>query len=186
MKTSAVIGILAGVFAIIIVAVLGISYVSAYNYGNKMERQLEATWENNQNVLSNYTQKVQEASQVPGMQRDDLKEVITAALEGRYGDDGSQAVFQFIQEQNPQIDSSVYTQIQRIIEAGRTEFQKEQTRLIDVKRSYKTALGSFWKGTWLGVAGYPQKDPDEYRAVVVSGTRKVFEEGTEAGPIKLR
>lgn len=162
-----------------------VSYISAYNIGNRLERAIVATHENNRNILAQYGNRVAEAAQVPGMQRDDLSAVVTAALEGRYGDDGSQAVFQFIQEQNPQIDSTVYVQLQRIIEAGRTEFASAQTKLVDQKRVYETALGSFWQGTWMSVAGYPRIDLSEYTIVSTARADEAFRTGVEA-PMQLR
>jgi hypothetical protein len=177
----AVVGLLLAVSA-----VLAITYVDAYNYGNTMEKQLIAVRDNNKNIYAQYTQKVMEAAQVPAMYRDDVTKVVTAALEGRYGPEGSKATFQWLQEQNPTLDSAVYLKIQQLIEAGRNEFQNGQTRLIDVRRSYETSLGFFWQGTWLRIAGYPKIDLGEFKPVTTDQTEKVFEAGKEAGPLKLR
>jgi hypothetical protein len=114
-----------------------------------------------------------------------LTAVVTAALEGRYGEDGSRAVFQFIQEQNPQIDSTVYVQLQRIIESGRTEFAAAQTRLVDQRRVYETALGSFWQGTWMSVAGYPRINLEDYAIVSTARADEAFRTGVEE-PMQLR
>lgn len=167
-------------------AVLAMSYISAYNAGNRFENQLKAAYENNQNILSQYAQKVMEASQVPDMMRDDLVAVSRAAIEGRYGEGGSRAVFQAIAEQNPQVSEALYIKLQQIVEAGRDEFKTAQTRLIDIKRAYETALGSFWQGMWLRIAGYPQEDLSKYRAVITDSVEKTFHTGKEAAPLKLR
>ena len=168
-----------------LVAMLAFSYVSAYNTANRLETGIKAAWTDNQNVLAQYSNRVAEAAQIPAMQRDDLKEVVTAALDARYGEDGSRAMFQCIQEQNPTIDSTVYVQLQRIIESGRTDFQVAQTRLIDQKRVYETALGSFWQGTMMRVAGFPRVDLDTYNIVINDRTEDAFKTGKEA-PIQLR
>lgn len=170
----------------ILVAMSAISYISAFNAGNRMENALKATRENNKNILSQYSQKVLEASQVPDMARDDLIKVTQAAIEGRYGENGSQAVFQMITEQNPTIDPQLYRQIQQIIEGGRNEFQNAQTRLIDQKRVYETELGSFWRGMWLRLAGYPKINLEEFKPVTVDSVERVFEKGREDAPIQLR
>ena len=78
-------------FFVAIGAVLFMSYVSVFNAGNKMEQGIKATYANNQNILAQYSQKVMEASQVPEMARDDIVKVAKAAIEGRYGPDGSKA-----------------------------------------------------------------------------------------------
>ena len=150
-----------------VVAVLALSYISAYNTGNQFENRLKAEYENNQNILSQYSQKVMEAVQVPDMMRDDLVKVARAALEGRYGENGSQAVFQAIAEQNPQVSEALYIKLQQLIEAGRDEFKNAQTRLIDTRRAYETALGSFWQGMWLRIAGYPREDLYKYKAIII-------------------
>lgn len=182
MKTGILIS---GVVLAGMIGIGAISYVSAFNAANRMERNIVATDENNRNILAQYGNRIAEAAQIPAMQRDDMKDVITAALEGRYGEDGSHAVFQAIQEQNPNIDSTVYVQLQRMIEAGRVEFASAQTKLVDQKRIYETSLGSFWQGTWMSVAGYPKIDLTEYQIVSTSRADEAFTTGIEE-PIQLR
>ena len=157
------------------------SYVSAVNYGNRAERQIEATWENNQNILSQYSNRISEMAQVPEAQKNDLLEVYTEAMTGRYGENGSQAVFQWLQEQNPQLNNEVYTRLQVSMEAGRKDFEVAQTTLIDQKRTYKTRLGEFWGGFWLNVAGYPKIDFDKYEAITNDYAEGAFETGKENG-----
>lgn len=169
-----------------VVAVLALSYISAYNTGNQFENRLKAEYENNQNILSQYSQKVMEAVQVPDMMRDDLVKVARAALEGRYGENGSQAVFQAIAEQNPQVSEALYIKLQQLIEAGRDEFKNAQTRLIDTRRAYETALGSFWQGMWLRIAGYPREDLYKYKAIIIDRVEETFRTGKESAPLQLR
>lgn len=165
-----------GVMVLIGLVIAG-SAIGAYNSGNRFEQRIIAVYNNNQNILSNYTQKVQEAAQVTDMQRDDVAKVINGALAGRYGKDGAKAVFQAIHEQNPTIDSTVYKKLQEIIQAGRDEFQNNQTTLIDVKRSYQTALGSFPGGFFMHMVGYPKINLDEYKVLVDGGVADQFKTG---------
>ena len=80
MKTALIgtIGLIVG-----FIAICALSYVSAYNTGNRLEASIRATYADNQNILSQYSNAVAEAAQVPGMMRDDLSEVIKDALESR-------------------------------------------------------------------------------------------------------
>ncbi len=174
-----------GILAVII-GVLVMSYISAFNTGNQMEQTLKATYSNNQNILAQYSQKVMEAAQVPDMARDDIVKVAKAAMEGRYGTEGSKAVFQMITEQNPSVDPMLYRQVQQIIEGGRTEFQNAQTRLIDQKRVYETALGSFWQGMWMRIAGYPKVNLADYKVITTDRTERTFQAGKEEAPLQLR
>lgn len=170
----------------ILIAIPVASYVSAYNTGNRLEKNLSAALETNENILAQYSQKIMEATQVPEMMRDDIIEVTTAAIQGRYGPDGARATFQMITEQNPQVSPAVYVKLQQIIEAGRDEFKNGQTRMVDQKRVYEVALGSFWQGFWLRTAGYPKVDMAKYRIVSTAATQETFRTGLEAAPIKLR
>lgn len=184
---SKVTSILLAFVAILVLvgAVCFTSYVSAYNYGNEAEKELTATLNNNKNILAQYSNKVAEAAQVPEMYRDDLAKVVQAAMEGRYGNDGSKATWQWIQEQNPTVDVAVYAKLQVIIEAGRNEFRDAQTVLLDKKRAYETNLGYLWKGFWLRIAGYPSINLDDIKIVTNDRTEGAYEQGKEE-PITLR
>ena len=166
-------------------AFVAVMYFSASNYGVKAETELEAVWTNNQNILGQYTLKVQEIAQVPEMYKNDLKEVMQAELSSRYGKEGSQANMQWIKEHAVNFDSSMYSKIQQVTEAGRNEFQNAQTRLIDVKRVYVTELGTVPRKWFLDMAGFPKVDLNKYKPVVAGDTAKAFEAGVQA-PIKLR
>ncbi len=174
-----------GVIGVILAILIG-SYISAHNFGNQMEKQVEFEYENLQNVLAQYGLKVQEAAQVPDMKRDDLAVIMQEAMSGRYGEDGSQATFQWIQENYPgAVTDTLYSQIQQIMEAGRNDFQNAQTRFIDIKRTYDTALGTFYRGLWLRIAGYPNIDLDDFATVTSERARNAFETGVEDA-IQLR
>lgn len=186
-KGSALIISLAFVGVIVAIIIgLAVSYISASNQGNRMEQAIKATWENNENVLAQYGQKVLEAAQVTDMARDDIAKVAKEAIQGRYGADGSKAIFQAIKEGNPSVDPTLYRNIQQIIEGGRNEFQNSQTRLIDQKRVYETALGTFWGGMWMRIAGYPRLDLSKYKAITTDRASTAFTTGKESAPIQLR
>jgi hypothetical protein len=170
---------------IIAVAALVITYITTANFGNRMEQEIQAVYDNRTNVLSQYTLKVQEAAQIPEMYKADFKEVVAAALQGRYGSDGSQATVQWIKESNLHFDSAMYHRLQTLIESGRNEYQREETRLIDVVRVYKTNLGYVWTGYWLERAGYPKIDLTKYKPITSADAQHAVEAGVQ-GPIKLR
>ena len=183
-------GVIASIsFAGILIAILIVaiaSYISAVNYGVSAENRLKAEWENNEQILAQYSQKIGEAAQVPGMARDDLIKVFTGALGARYGAGGSQATMQWIKEQNPNLDAKMYIKLQQMIEAGRDEFKNAQTKLIDVKRQYENALGFFWQGMWLRIVGYPKIDLSKYKIITNDYANDAFKIGKEKGPMQLR
>jgi hypothetical protein len=173
----AVLGIVA------VLAVVGIAnYITYRNSGVRMENDIKARWENNENILGQYSLKVKEAVGVTKLMATDLKEVMRGALEGRYGEDGSQAVFQFIKEAYPgQVDPVLYRQVQQIVVAGRTEFQNNQTALVDAKRVYQNQLDYFWSGLWLGFAGYPKIDLSKYKIITSEHAQESFKTGVDKG-----
>jgi len=172
-------------FAITVGGGLVIAYYSATNYAVRAEAGLEADWTNNKNILGQYTLKVQEAASIPAMYKDDLKEVMSKELSSRYGANGSQASMQWIKEHSVNFDSTLYTKIQQIIEAGRNEFQNAQTRMIDEKRVYVTELGTVPRSWFLSIAGFPKVDLNKYKPVVAADTEAAFSSGVSA-PIKMR
>jgi hypothetical protein len=182
-------GVVVSLSVVGILVVLGLigfgSYVSNYNYGNEAEKQLTAKLKDNQNVRSNYVAKVQELVQVNDMYKDALKEVVVGAIEGRYGDKGSQATWQWIKEKNPTVDATLYIKLAQVIEAGRNEFKNSQTELLDIKRSYETNLGYFWKGMWLKFAGYPKINLDDIKVIITKDTTEAYQKGEDAA-IQLR
>ena len=177
--------IIVGIFLIISCFTLG-SYINAYNYGNQMDNQIKAQYQQSENVLAQYSQKIQELTQVPVMYKDDLKEVISATMQGRYGKDGSKAVFQWIKEHNLPFDASLYKSIMQNIEAGRADFAVENKKLIDIVAEYNTALGSFYTGFWIRLSNHPRIDLAQFKPITNDYASETFSKGKETGPIKLR
>ncbi len=186
-RGSALIAVLLAVLGVLILGGIftAFSYISAANYGHTAETQLKAKLEDNKNVLGQYTIKIGEMAQVTDMQRDDLEQIILSTFEGRYGEGGSEATWQWIKEHNPTLDPGVYNRLQQTMESGRNEFKVSQTELLDAKRAYETNLGLVWKGFWLNLAGYPKIDLDKINIVVATDTAQKFETGIDEG-VKLR
>jgi Tfp pilus assembly protein PilE len=179
---NVLIGVIIAIAIVLCLAVPAIfGYVSAYNLGNRTENQLTAMLENNENIYANGTQKVIEIAQVPSMYAEQVSKVTREAIQGRYGQDGSKAVFQFLQEQNPQLDPAMFTKIQVVIEEFRNKFELAQRDMIDVKRMYNTQLGSLWTGFWLGVAGYPKVDMKKFEIVTTERARQTFDTKRDQG-----
>lgn len=179
---------IAGIIGAILVAIVvfvGFNAYGAWKTGNQLENALIAEYDKSRNVLAQYGQKITEIAQIPAMYRDDVSKVAVDAINARYGEEGSKALFQAIAEQNPNLDSAVYVQIQREIAAGRNDFQNAQNRVIDVKRTYVTALGSPWKGTWMKLVGYPTVELSKFDIVSSVRAEDAFDKKIEE-PIKLR
>jgi len=171
--------------------------VSAYNEMSTAEVGLKAQWQENQNSYSKFTLEVSEMAGVTNAYADEFQENITALMEGRYSG-GQGQLMSWIQEQNPTIDPQLYANIQTAISAGREDFRRSQTALLDRKRRYETSIVTFPGNAWAGVLGFPSeitgelKPPRDLDAdgiltgldypVIKSGkTTKAFETGVDEG-----
>lgn len=183
MGTGVILAIVFGIIFALCALVVGIgvmAYVGAANKGNQMENSIDELRQNSASNLSNLTQSIQEQAQVPEMATDHLKQIIEAQMSGRYGADGSKAVFQFLKEQNLQVDQRMYLNIQATMSGGRKEFEITQNRLMSTCRAYKNEVGNVWSGFWLRLAGYPKANLAVIcRAVTDSKTDAAFETGQQ-------
>lgn len=180
--------VLAGVFGILILlgVVLGSGYVGFTNGANQFENQIKAQYDNNRNIYDNGWKKVRETAQVPDMYADKVKEVFTAAIQGRYGTEGAKNTFLAIREVNPNIDASLYRQIQQTVEEFHNEFAQNQTRLVAIRQEYQNYITATTSGRFYNtMAGYPRIDLSKYDIVTSEKTEHDFE--TKRAPeLKLK
>lgn len=169
---------------VIFFLIMGTALFSANNTANAYEKSIKATHENSRNVLGQYAPKLKEALGVTKIQAEAVEEIITASNESRYGEAGSQASMQWIREQNPNLDQSSYRQVLNLIEAGRNDFQREQTAKLDKIRAYETALGNMPGSFFMKVMGYPTAEfvAADYGKIVTSGhADEAFTTGRDDG-----
>lgn len=157
--------------------------VGTYNGAVTAETGIKAQYTQNQNNYDNYFKKLKEAAQVPDMYAGDLEKIYSKVVEGRKGSETE--LVRMITEQNPTVDSTLYKQIQQIIEAGRNSFEADQKSLIDRVRAYETMLGVVPGTFLLGAMGFPKIDMAKYTIVTSEETATAFETKKSA-PLKIK
>lgn len=160
-------------------AIAGISWYSAAKTGNEMEQGVKYAHRDLNQILGQYSIKVQEAAKVPEKYQARLEQTLTSVMTARMGEGGMQADWAWLQEAGVPYDASMDRQLSQIIEAGRTKFENQQTIFLDKKRAYDTALGSPWQGLWLSVAGFPKIDLDAYDVVTSAHSDESFRTGQD-------
>lgn len=185
MKAGAIIG---SIVALLLIAGLSLfaTYQSVHDNAISWEATLEKKNGETEAVLSRVTVSVQQTAGVVEIYASDVKDAIKAAVEGRYGKDGSKAVFQMIQEKNPTVSDKLYLKLADLIGGGQKEVQIIQTQKLEVCASYKKELGYLIRGGILRFQGFPKADLVlQCRVISDSATRGAMETGLQQ-PIKLR
>lgn len=153
----------------------------------RLENSITSNYEDSKNVHSNYVLKIQEMAQVPKMATEQLQVLIRESIQGRYGEDGSKAVFQFIKEQNPTVAPELYTNIQKEIAGGRSDFENKIRIVIDNKRVAYNMMDNTISGMFLNWMGMPRKNigyngqQDDYPVIMSSQSTTTFKTGIDEG-----
>lgn len=178
-----VFGIVVGVLFLIIVGVgasMFMMYQSLHDGAIVSEATIQQKDEESENVLSRVNVSIANLVGNATAYSEEVKEVIKAAVEGRYGAKGSQAVFQMLQEQNPEVKTVLREKLANVIEGGQREFEIAQKRKIEVCTTYRKELGYLVKGAMLKFAGFPVIDMGKRCQVVSDGqTRDAFNTGLQ-------
>lgn len=165
---------------------LFLMYQSLHDDAIVWEANIVQKNQESENVLSRVNTTIQGLAGTVNIYAEDVKSVITAAVQGRYGDKGSQAVFQMIQEKNPDVSPVLYQKLADAIEGGNREFEIIQTRKIEVCTGYRKVLGYLVRGSLLKMADFPRFDlEDNCKVISDASTKDAFGTGIRA-PMKLR
>ncbi len=169
LKAWYVLGIVA-----LLALMVGVMYV---NYSNKevvLRQQIVAKQKANEAVYDNTWKIIKQTAQVTDRYEKGFKEIYSALMEGRYKGERGDMLLKFVNEANPQFDSSVYTKLQNSIEGQRNVWTDNQKMLIDLKREHDTLL-TVIPACWF-VGGRPRID-----IVIVTSERtdKAFSTGKD-------
>lgn len=139
-----------------------------------LEERVNAQYVSNQSNYDNMWKKFKEMTQVTDIQAEQIKDVYTGIISGRYEDPN--LLFKMVQEQNPHLDTNVYTQLQREISAGRSQFDNNQKQIADIVREYNTYVRVHFITS--AIIGAEQMDANKF-IVTSEQTQNAFTENKD-------
>lgn len=180
------------VFGVIVMG-FGIGAIGFSNDANGYEVDIPAQYKQMQNIYDNGYKQVLETADVANNYTDKFKDIWQGMLTDRYGKNGSQAVFQFIKEANPNIDTKLFERVQEQVETFHSNFSASQTEIIAKKQAYGRFLATNTDSRLYNVffhyphikCGVPDGSADDYQ-IVTSGKTQTDFANHEADPLNLR
>lgn len=165
-----VVGLMIGVGAI----AAGI-FISTYNRNVDLTTQYNAQVKSNEVIYDKVWKVISQKAQIANTATDKFKEVYTSIMDARYeGKDN--VMMNWITEQNPQFDISLFKDLSQSVESLRSEFTVTQQKLIDIKREHDVFRTKFPNNLVCIVLGVKEL---QLKIVTSSRTEKSFETGKD-------
>jgi hypothetical protein len=166
-----------GIVVAIVIAVFGLTTLTMYfTYNNKdakLRAQVEAQRGKIESVHDKMWKVLQQKAQVSNEYKVAFSEIYPALIEGRYSQ-GDGSLMKWIQEANPNFDTSLYKDLMQSIEIQRTEFQKVQERMLDIIREHNVLLTTV-PSKWF----ISNTEPIEYTVISSTRSKTVMETGLD-------
>lgn len=119
---------------------------------------------------------IQQKTGIANEYKDAFAKIYPELIAGRYS---GPSMMKWIQESNPNFDTSLYSNVMNTIEGLRTGFQREQVHLIDIHREHKNLveqIPSSFVCTIFGRAPIPNSD---IKLITSDKTEQAFDSGKE-------
>lgn len=133
--------------SILLIAVVAIVLIGVYMYFSYNNREValrkEAEAQNKKIVSVHDTmwKILKEKAGVSEQYRETFEKIYPEIISGRYANDGG-STMKWIQESNPDFDTSLYKDLMQAIEVQRTYFSNAQQRMLDIIRERETLIES--------------------------------------------
>lgn len=153
------------------VAILLVLLIMFFTYNNKeiyLRKEADAQRKKIESTHDKMWKVIKQKAEVSDKYRETFERVYPEIIAGRYSD-GSSAM-KWIQEANPNFDTSLYNDLMQAIEIQRTHLHNAQTRMLDVIRERASLIESY-PSRWF----ITNKSEIEYEVISSSNTHKVVE-----------
>jgi rubrerythrin len=150
--------------------------IGQYNIAVSLRTQYDSKVKANEAGFDNLWKKIQQTAQVTDAQKAALKEIFVSYAEARTGAGGGGELMKWVQESVPNVDVSVYRNLQNIITGSRDEWTRNQVELVDIANSYNLMLARFPSNILLGALGFQKIDA---KVITSSRTEQAFATGKD-------
>lgn len=158
--------IIAGLFIFTVLTCTVAMYFSYNNQEIALRKQAEAQRGKIESTFDAMWKIISQQAQVADQYKEAFKEIYPDLISGRYSQ-GDGSLMKWIQEANPNFDTSLYATLMQSIEVQRLQFDKTQQRMLDIIREHET-LCETYPSRWF----IRNTSPIEY--TVVSSTRTKY------------
>lgn len=176
--TAIALAIVALIFGTLLIS--GVNILAARNTIITLEESIDQQLKANKSNYDSMVKSAKEMVQVTDMYAEDFERIYKELIEGRNQD--QHLLFKVVQESNPNLDSTVYTTLQRELSANRKTFDNNQAKVLDRIREYNTYV----KKRFIVAAILNKRPIDSDKYIVTSNaTEDAFNSGV-ADEIDLR
>lgn len=169
----------------------GMKWYDADRTGHIQENGILTSYKEGRGIQGNYVAKVLELTQVAEMS-DEAQLRLTEAVFGPDGRAGVQATWQWVQEQNPTANVSLYEKLSNIIDASRNKYANWWSGHLARCQAWNEMLYLPIDRVFYKFAGYPDKRVEEdftiakmCKAIDSAHSKKAFDTHTDNG-VQLR
>ena len=156
------------VIAIFIAIVLIAMYFTFNNREVALRKEAEAQEGKITSVHDTMWKIIKEKAGVAEKYRETFEKIYPELISGRYRDAGS-ATMKWIQESNPDFDTSLYNNLMQSIEIQRVSFSNAQQRMLDIIRERETLVNSMPQCWFIR-----NKKPIDYVVIASDATNEVM------------
>ena len=158
-----------------VVVLIIIWFAMYFSYNNKeiaLRKESDAQRGKIETVRDRMFQIIREQANVSNEYREAFNEIYPKIIAGRYEHGGE--LMKWIQEANPQFDTSLYQKVSNSIEVQRTAFTSTQNRMLDIINQRATLIESY-PSRWF----IRNKSAIEYTPISTSDTKMVMATGID-------
>lgn len=158
------------IILLIMVVFAGSNIWSHRNTMVELDERVNAQYTSNQSSYDNMWKKFKEMTQVTDLQAEKMKDVYKDLITGRYND--TKLLFKMVQENNPALDQSTFTNLQNEIASSRNAFNNKQNQIADIIREHNTYVRK--NPITASICGYKVKDSKDF-ITTSEKTQKAFD-----------